>query len=193
MGPDLGLSASTHRFVYLYPGLVGLSLNRSTGLATLGTRARLAPVGWAGSRDGTSCRCCRPWTAVRDWHQGLPCRGTSSTQPRVYLVHLRNPPMSWTPTHTATFILMLRRTRVKTAVFTTRPWHPWTVSYEEPTGPTLPCRGVAMTTRPTGACLVLVTQVNMVRGPHPTEYCCGKLRAAPGRGRGCALSHPQPG
>jgi hypothetical protein len=26
-----------------------------------------------------------------------------------------------------------------------------------------------MTTRPTGACLVLVTQVNMVRGPHPTE------------------------
>ena len=45
MGPDLGLSASTHRFVYLYPGLVGLSLNRSTGLATLGTRARLAPVG----------------------------------------------------------------------------------------------------------------------------------------------------
>ena len=37
-----------------------------------------------------------------------------------------------------------------------------------------------MTTRPTGACLVLVTQVNMVRGPHPTEYCCGKLRAAPG-------------
>ena len=45
MGPDLGLSASTHRFVYLYPGLVGLSLNRSTRLATLGTRARLAPVG----------------------------------------------------------------------------------------------------------------------------------------------------
>ena len=45
MGPDLGLSASTHRFIYLYPGLVGLSLNRSTGLATLGTRARLAPVG----------------------------------------------------------------------------------------------------------------------------------------------------
>ena len=38
-----------------------------------------------------------------------------------------------------------------------------------------------MTTRPTGACLVLVTQVNMVRGPHPTEYCCEKLRAAPGR------------
>ena len=38
-----------------------------------------------------------------------------------------------------------------------------------------------MTTRPTGACLVLVTQVNMVRGPHPTEYCCGKLRAAPGQ------------
>ena len=52
-----------------------------------------------------------------------------------------------------------------------------------------------MTTRPTGVCLVLVTQVNMVWGPHPTEYCCGnlKLRAAPGRGRGCALSHPQPG
>jgi len=37
------------------------------------------------------------------------------------LVHLRNPPMSRIPTHSATFILMLRRTRVKTAVFTTRP------------------------------------------------------------------------
>lgn len=36
-----------------------------------------------------------------------------------------------------------------------------------------------MTTRPTGACLVLVTQVNMVRGPHPTE-----LREA----KGCSWS-----
>ena len=35
-----------------------------------------------------------------------------------------------------------------------------------------------MTTRPTGACLVLVTQVNMVRGPHPTKYCRGEQQAA---------------
>lgn len=40
-----------------------------------------------------------------------------------------------------------------------------------------------MTTRPTGACLVLVTQVNMVRGPHPTEYCRGELKAAHRLGR----------
>ena len=40
-----------------------------------------------------------------------------------------------------------------------------------------------MTTRPTGACLVLVTQVNMVRGPHPTEYCRGELEAVHSLGR----------
>ena len=36
-----------------------------------------------------------------------------------------------------------------------------------------------MTTRPTGACLVLVTQVNMVRGPHTRFFPAGV--------RGCFL------
>jgi len=49
-----------------------------------------------------------------------------------------------------------------------------------------------MTTRPTGACLVLVTQVNMVRGPHPATVA-GSNRLPRVRGGGCALSHPQPG
>jgi hypothetical protein len=43
MGPDLGLSASTHRFIYLYPGLVGLSLKAQYRISHTGDSGETCP------------------------------------------------------------------------------------------------------------------------------------------------------
>jgi len=43
MGPDLGLSTSTHRFIYLYPGLVGLPLNTQYRVSHTGDSGETCP------------------------------------------------------------------------------------------------------------------------------------------------------
>ena len=74
MGPDLGLSASTHRFIYLYPGLVGLSLKAQYRISHTGDSGETCP-----HRLRPAAARLRVGPARRDSRPGARATGTEVT------------------------------------------------------------------------------------------------------------------